>query len=89
MSMAVCDWLATDAEVDRAIREENRETWEYDNNPEGEIEEMVELYVKKGVPEGPAREAMTILAKYKVSRQRLLWSRSSRPTGRVCECDDG
>ena len=69
MSMAVCDWLATDAEVDRAIREENRETWEYDNNPEGEIEEMVELYVKKGVPEGPAREAMTILAKYKVSRQ--------------------
>lgn len=66
--MAVCDWLATDAEVDRAIREEKRETWEYDNNPEGEIEEMVELYVKKGVPEGPAREAMTILAKYKVPR---------------------
>lgn len=64
--MAVCDWLATDAEVDRAIREEKREAWEYDNNPEGEIEEMVELYVKKGVPEQTAREAMTILAKYKV-----------------------
>lgn len=65
LSMAVCDWLATDAEVDRAIREEKREAWEYDNNPEGEIEEMVELYVKKGVPEQTAREAMTILAKYK------------------------
>lgn len=65
--MAVCDWLGTDAEVDRAIREENREIWEYDNNTEGEIDEMVDLYVKKGVPEEPAREAMTILAKYKVN----------------------
>lgn len=67
--MAVCDWLATDAEVDRATREEARETWEYENNPEGEIEEMVELYVKKNVPEETAREAMTILAKYKVNNK--------------------
>jgi len=65
VSMGVGDWLATDAEVDLAKRERQREEWEVDNYPEGEIEEMVQLYMKKGVSEEAAREIMQILVKHK------------------------
>jgi len=65
ISMGVGDWLSTDAEVDIAKSERKREEWEVDNYLEGEIEEMVELYVKKGVDEKSARRIMTILSKYR------------------------
>jgi VIT1/CCC1 family predicted Fe2+/Mn2+ transporter len=64
VSMAVGDGLATDAERDMARRERKRETWELENFPAGEVEEMVELYVAKGVPEDTARRVMNILVKY-------------------------
>lgn len=38
---------------------------EMENNPEGEVDEMVELYVKKGVPEATARRIMEILSRRK------------------------
>jgi len=63
ISMGVGDWLSTDAAVDKAKRERKREEWECENFLEGEIEEMVQLYVKKGVPERNARKIMHILAK--------------------------
>jgi len=65
ISMGVGDWLATDAEVDMAKRERKREEWECENFIEGEIEEMIELYVSKGLDYQSATTLVNILASNK------------------------
>lgn len=63
IAMGVGDYISTKAENDHVYAERKRETWEYDNFKEGEINEMVELYVNKGFEEPDAREILTIMAK--------------------------
>jgi len=41
------------------------EAWEFKNNPEGEIEEMVDLYVQKGCEREDAQIIVEKMAKYK------------------------
>jgi VIT1/CCC1 family predicted Fe2+/Mn2+ transporter len=48
IAMGVGDSLSTKAENDHALAEKKREEWEYDNCREGEVKEMVDLYVEKG-----------------------------------------
>ena len=45
ISMGMGDWVSETAEIDFQRMEVARETWEFMNMPEGEIEEMCEIYV--------------------------------------------
>jgi len=67
MSMGLGDFLSSKAEKDYTVKELDREIWEFENYPKGEIEEMVELYVRRGLEEGDARTIVTTMAKYKDS----------------------
>ena len=63
LSMGVGDALAEQAQMDYVQREWDREAWEMEENPEGEIKEMVELYVARGVPEKDARQILETMAR--------------------------
>jgi len=62
ISMGVGDWMSASADVDYAKNERRREQWEMENYIEGEIDEMVELYVQKGLKEPTARRLMEIVS---------------------------
>jgi len=65
ISMGLGDALSEKAEMDMVKREWDRENWEMDNNPEGEIMEMVELYKDAGVSQDDAYIILKTMAKYK------------------------
>lgn len=65
LGMGLGEYLSSQAEQEVARREEAREMWEVENFPEGEIAEMVKIYVDKGLTEDDAQKVAQILSKYK------------------------
>jgi len=65
LSMGLGDFLSSKAELDYVLWEKKREAWEMAVNPEGEIEEMVELYEGRGMSKDDAQRVVKTMAKYK------------------------
>ncbi|KAF2073488.1 hypothetical protein CYY_005197 [Polysphondylium violaceum] len=63
ISMGMGDYLGTQADVDYAKGERNREAWEVEYYLEGEKREMVDIYISRGVPSDIAQEVVDILSK--------------------------
>ena len=65
ISMAVGDYLSTKSEQEYHKAERRREAWEVDHFPEGEKQEMEELYTGKGMSKKDAKAMTAILSKNK------------------------
>jgi len=63
--MGFGEYLSSEAERQVAQREESREAWEVENNPEGEVVEMIQIYMDKGLTESDAVTVARTLSKYK------------------------
>mmetsp|Transcript_10760 Transcript_10760/g.17637 ORF Transcript_10760/g.17637 Transcript_10760/m.17637 type:complete len:284 (-) Transcript_10760:41-892(-) len=64
-AMGVGDTVSTIAYHEHVAQERRRECWEFENYPEGEIEEMIELYEQRGLPKDKASVVVNTMAKYK------------------------
>lgn len=64
ISMGVGDYLSSRSEMEFVEKEMKRESWEVENNLDGEKEEMVELYEKQGLTHEDAVALIGILSKY-------------------------
>jgi VIT1/CCC1 family predicted Fe2+/Mn2+ transporter len=65
LSMGVGEFLSSKANNEWILSERQREQWELENYPEGEMKEMMEIYEEKGMTPEDARTVITIMAKYK------------------------
>jgi hypothetical protein len=63
--MGVGEFLSSKAENEWILSERQREEWEMDNYPEGEISEMIEIFEEKGMSNTDAKLAVETMAKYK------------------------
>ncbi|MCT8975374.1 VIT1/CCC1 transporter family protein [Clostridium sp. CX1] len=65
LSMAIGDYLSTKAETEYKEAERKREAWEVEHYPEGEKQELMELYIEKGIAEEDAKIVTEIFSKNK------------------------
>ncbi|CAD7965509.1 unnamed protein product [Amoebophrya sp. A25] len=63
-SMAFGEYVSSKAERQIAMRELNREKWEVENYPEGEIAEMIQIYMQQGLSVEDAQSVAFTLSKY-------------------------
>ena len=72
LSMGAGEFLSSRSYNAYVIKEREREAWELQNYPAGEIAEMVELFVARGMSRDDAQFVIQRMAKYKVRRKLLL-----------------
>lgn len=65
ISMGFGDYLSSQAELDYAKNEYKREEWEVENNVDGEKQEMVQIYMEKGMSKEDAETVIEIFSKHK------------------------
>ena len=63
--MGVGEFLSSKAESEWIMSERSREMWEMNNYPEGEIQEMVDIYTDRGMDREDAEKVISIMSKYK------------------------
>ena len=64
LSMGTGDAMSSQAEIDLNKTERRRERWEMENDIDGEVSEMVELYVSKGVARPDAETILRTMSRY-------------------------
>ena len=62
--MGVGEFLSSKAENEWILNERRREKWEMDNYPEGEVQEMIDIYVKRGMTQKDAENVIMTMSKY-------------------------
>ena len=65
LAMGVGEFLSSKAENEWILSERKREEWEFENFPDGEIKEMVEIYEERGMSHDDAALVIHTMAKYK------------------------
>ena len=63
--MGVGEFLSSKAENEWILSEKERESWEMDNYPEVEVQEMIDIYVEKGMGREDAKMVIETMSKYK------------------------
>jgi VIT1/CCC1 family predicted Fe2+/Mn2+ transporter len=63
--MGFGEYVSSTADAEVARREQAREHWEVENYPQGEINEMIEIYCSKGIALVDAQIVANTLSKYK------------------------
>ena len=62
--MGVGEFLSSKANNEWILSEKKREEWEMENYREGEIQEMIDIYVGKGLSRADAKLVIETMAKY-------------------------
>lgn len=65
LSMGAGEYLSSRAYESYVKKEHDRERWEMDNYPEGEVKEMIELFQHRGMSQPDAEVVIKTMAKYK------------------------
>ncbi len=63
-SMGVGEFLSSKANNEWILSEKKREEWEMENYRDGEIKEMIDIYVSKGLSPDDAKTVIETMAKY-------------------------
>jgi vacuolar iron transporter family protein len=64
LSMAIGDYISTKSEREYQTAEREREAWEVKNYPEGEKQELIEIYMDKGIPKQDAEKITNVFSKH-------------------------